>query len=108
MIINPLGSEAVTAEEVIASIMDSQLPQGLPMEGAQMHLNKLVEFAKSEQIGLLKPDQLEMLKTWMEFIQQMLQQQQQLTQAAGQGEAGLTPGQEGGQQAPNALEAPLA
>lgn len=107
-LVNPMGADMVTSEEAIADIMDGRLPQGLPMEGAQMHLVKLQQFTQTEQIGLLNGEQIEMLKQWMQFVQGLLQQQQALAEAsANAGPAGLTDGGGGGTQAPDTSEAPL-
>lgn len=69
---------AVFAEEAIAMMMDGQLPQGGPAEGAQEHFNKLQEFTQSDEFGFMPPEHVTaFLKPYMERVaQQMIQEQQ--------------------------------
>lgn len=80
----------IMAEEAIGMIMDGQMPNGDPLEGALPHFNKLRDFQKSEQEReqkFLSSAQQEIFDTYFQVISQMVQQelrQQQLIEAAQQ------------------------
>ena len=60
----------LTAEEVIATILDGQIPDGQPLEASGgEHLAKLMAFFESDQFGLLAPQQVQVLSMWMKKIQ---------------------------------------
>ena len=99
------------AEEAIAMMMEGQLPQGGPAEGAQEHFAKLEQFTQSDEFGFMPIEHVEtLLKPYMERIaQQMIQEQQmqQLMAAAQQfGQRVQQPGKTGpaaGPQAPGGM-----
>jgi hypothetical protein len=79
----------ILAEQAILQIMNTQMPFGLPAEagGVQEHIEKMTEFAKSDEFGHLQPGQLPIFKTYMQHLgvlAQQEQQQQQLQQNAAQ------------------------
>jgi hypothetical protein len=81
----------IFVEEALAMMFDGQLPQGSPAEGAEAHLQKLMEFTQSDEFGLMPTEHVAtLLRPYMERVAQaamMERQQQQLlaaTQAFGQ------------------------
>ena len=87
-------------------ILQGQLPQGRPLEGAQAHLQKLLLFQKDDRFGLLDAGSLVLYRTYLQQLaglaqqeaqqQAMLQAAQQFSQAAGQqggggGQSGISP-----------------
>lgn len=85
---NIFNGPKYTAEEVISTIIDGQIPDGQPLEAnAAEHLGKLMGFVQSDQIGLLSQPQVQVLVMWMKKVQQsdqQLQQQQAMAAAAAQ------------------------
>jgi hypothetical protein len=89
----------ITWEEAVSTIMDSQAPVGMPIEGAQAHFAGLQGFMQTDQFGLLTGDQPQIFRAYLEKVADMMraeQQQQQLAQAAAsfggpQGQAGAAP-----------------
>jgi hypothetical protein len=77
-------------EEALSAIMQNQIPFGVPEEGATAHLQRIIEFIQTDQLGLLSQQQLTLLQGWMEEVQQLAKREQQLQQlaaAAGQRQA---------------------
>ena len=77
----------LTAEEAISQILNSQIPDGEPVEGAQAHLQAIQAFVDSDELGNLNPDQVQILQGYMQVLQQKIQEEQQrqaLIEAAGQ------------------------
>jgi hypothetical protein len=72
-------------EEVIHSILLGNPPNGTPAEGAQVHLQKLMEFMQSDEIGYFQnPFQLKLFEAWMMKVKQLAIEEvkkQQLAQA---------------------------
>lgn len=92
----------VFAEEAIAMMMDGQIPQGAPAEGAQVHLQKMIEFSESDEFGFMPNEYVAtVFKPYAERVAQMAQQemmQQQLLAAAQQfGKQAQRPGMPGPQ-----------
>ena len=90
----------IFAEEAIAMMMDGQIPQGTPTEGAEGHLQKLMEFSQSDEFGFMPEEYVQsILRPYMERIAQQAQmeaQQAQLLQAAQQfGQRVQEPGKSG-------------
>lgn len=85
---------SILAEEAMLSILNGQMPQGAPMEGAQAHLQKLLAFQQDDRFGLLTAGSLALYKNYLQQVallaQQQAQQQailhaaQQFSQRAGQ------------------------
>lgn len=101
----------IYAEEALTMILQNQIPEGRPAEDAQAHLQKIMDFAQSDQFGLLSESQVHIFKGYIVYIRQQMEQamrQQQMMQAAAasqQGQPG-TPGPQG--TAPiNTAQAPL-
>lgn len=93
----------ISAEEAVTAIIDSNMPFGRPSEpgGATEHLQKLLEFAHSENFGLLQqePGHVELFGKWLIQVKQRADsemQQQQIAAAAAQfqqqGNAPIQPG----------------
>lgn len=77
--------QLIQAEEAIASIMDNEMPGGMPFEGFQGHLQILQQFLASDQFGLLDPNQVQIFNIYLQRIAegaiQEAQQQQLLANA---------------------------
>lgn len=95
------GRPTLTAEEAISQILNSQIPDGEPAEGAQVHLQNIIEITKSkdfvdlQKFGTMTPDQVELLQGYMQTLQQKIQEEQQrqaMIEAAGR-----LGGEQGGQ-----------
>jgi hypothetical protein len=86
----------ILAEEAISMIMSGEMPIGQPLEGAVMHLQKLQEFAQSENFGLLKaPEETQLFRQYFEEVQRQAQREQRMAELAqasqmtgGNGQAG--------------------
>jgi len=84
------------AEEVITSIMSGELPNVRPLEPPEVHMQKIMDFAGSEHLGLLSPAQTDILKVYLQALMRQVAEdakRQSLIAAAGGG--GAAPGQEG-------------
>ena len=66
----------ISAEEAISMVMNGFLPEGRPLEPIEEHMQKLVDFAGSPQLGLLTGGQVDLLKAWMKVIQQRYAEEQ--------------------------------
>ncbi len=100
----------IFAEEAIAAIMRNEIPNGEPGEGAVQHLEKIQKYLEGDNLGLLTPPQVEILKVYLQEVAEkaaLEQKQQALAQAAqnfgqpAQGGGGVPPGQDA------TLDAPL-
>jgi hypothetical protein len=83
----PQNQPLISFEEALNEIMNNTLPQGIPQEGPQQHLQKLQDFVQSEQFGFLEEGQLELFSKWADIVAgfaQELAQQQALAQASAQ------------------------
>ena len=65
----------IMAEEAIGMVLQSQMPQGAPMEGPEGHLKKLIAFVQSDEFGHLTPEQVELMKGWINSVGARLRQQ---------------------------------
>ena len=86
----------ITAEEAISQILSSQIPDGEPAEGAAAHLQAIVAYEKTDELGNLNSDQVELLRGYKQILEQKIveeQQRQALVDAAGQ--SGQAQGQPG-------------
>lgn len=96
----------IMAEEAISTIMDTQIPDGIPAEGAQQHLQKLQVFFGGDNFGLLNPEQLQIFNTYLREVLEranLEQQELQIIQAAQQFQGvQQTQGQPGPQGIPQA------
>jgi hypothetical protein len=55
----------IWAEEALTQIFNGELPEGLPLEGAQKHLDKLQEFTQTDQFGYIDdPERLALFSTY--------------------------------------------
>ena len=86
----------IFAEEALTMIVDGQIPDGVPAESAQEHFEKLVAFTESDDIGLLQQESVDILKAYMQEIQQRVafdaRQAAILEAARGFGQQGQQPG----------------
>lgn len=92
----------ISAEQAVTEIMHDQTPMGRPSEagGWQEHLAKLEGFVQSDRLGLLTPQQTDMLGQYSDVAKQQMfaERQQQLAMAAAGGggpPGGQQPGQPG-------------
>jgi hypothetical protein len=87
------------AEEALSLIIAGQMPDGLPAEpSAQEHMQKLMDFANTDQIGFLTPLQVEVFKAYLTKLRQRMQeemQRQAMMAAASQFQGGPGGGQPG-------------
>lgn len=74
---------AVFAEEAIAMLMDGQVPQGAPAEGAELHLQTLMEYTQSDEFGLFPPEAVPVFKGYLERVAMLMQQEQMMQQLMG-------------------------
>lgn len=85
---SPTSSQfRITAQEALTAVIDNQAPAGVPFEPAEEHLQTLIEFTRSDDFGLLSPEQQAVLQGYMENVRELAlaqQQAQQNAQAAGQ------------------------
>lgn len=99
----------LSAEEVVSTILDGELPDGQPLEAsAEEHIQKLIAFTQSNQFGLFDQMRVKMLAAWIKKVQQSnmtLQQQQAVQMAAAQMQRSR---QGGGGGVPTTLQAPQA
>ena len=71
----------IFAEEAIAMMVDGQLPQGAPAEGAQEHLKKLEDFTNSDEFGFMPTEYVNsVFKGYYERVAQQAIQEQQVQQ----------------------------
>lgn len=84
----------IFAEEAINAIMSGNIPEGSPAEGPEAHMQKLIAFAGSDDLGFLTPEQVEILKGYMAQVQSQ-SQTIALAQAAQRSQMGQQPGQPG-------------
>ena len=85
------GLPKILAEEAISMILQGSLPTGNPQEGAQQHMQKLMEFANSDELGVMDAGGIDLLKQYLEIVNQKgaeEAQRQELLQAASQFQVG--------------------
>lgn len=90
----------IFAEEALSAIVNGEIPDGVPAEGAQAHLEALVNFTDTDQMGLLQPQSVEILQAYMQEVQERVQfeaRQAQILEATrnfgnGQNPGGRPPG----------------
>ena len=97
----------VFAAEAIAMMMDGQVPQGAPAEGAEAHLQALLQFSQSDEFGFMPTQHVAtVFKPYVERIAQAAQMEKQraaLMQAAQQfGPRVAQPGKSGPTAGPQA------
>jgi hypothetical protein len=78
----------ITGEQAISTIVQGDVPDGAPLEGASEHLKKLMAFQQSDDFGLL--DTKEEVNIYTAYLRSVMRraqeemQQQQMVQAAQQ------------------------
>jgi len=87
----------ILAQEAIRAILNGQMPEGQPLEGAMAHLQALQQFMQSNEFGLLKAAEghLKLFQIWLQKIQQLAMQEQQramMMQAVQQFQSSMNPG----------------
>lgn len=93
------------ATEALDLILNAQQVQGVPLEGAQAHLQSLLEFMATDIYRGLDAERIALFRLWVEQVAQMAQQermalaaqafQQTMQSGGGQGQGGvMTPMQE--------------
>lgn len=88
----------IFAQEAIHQILNNEMPDGRPAEGAEAHLQTLMAFTESDEFGLLRGGQIDTFKVWLARIRELyaLEQRQaalargaqQFAQAQGGGQPG--------------------
>jgi len=98
----------ITADEAILAISEGRLPiDTAPLEPLEQHVQRLQEFAQSDQFGLLYGGKELLFREYMNHINQLAQQQaqqQQMMQAAQQFQQSMGPQGQGG--TPTTMQAP--
>ncbi len=82
-IVRPQGfleQPGILAEEAINMILDHQKPQGKPLEGAQSHLQKLIEFSQSDNFGHLDAVGVNLFRQYLLSVKELMAQEQQKQQ----------------------------
>jgi hypothetical protein len=79
----------IQAEEAISQILDGQIPYGIPAEGAEVHLGKLAEFMKSDELGFLNQEQVGILDVYIKQVGEQAKLEQQQQAAAQQAQQGF-------------------
>jgi hypothetical protein len=83
--------QRISFEDVVDTILQGGIPNGWPMEGANVQFGRLKEFTASDEFGYLTADMVRVLGEYMETLAQlarnetMLAQQTQAAAAAGAG-----------------------
>ena len=91
----------ISAEEAVLQIMDGNIPQGTPFEGAEVHFQKLVDFMGSDDFGFLEPPSVQLFQAYLSQVQQIIAQERaMLAQAAGAFEGGGGKGKPGPEGSP--------
>lgn len=97
--LNPPSPEStlprILAEEAIDKIMHDHMPVGLPLEGAMGHFDKLAQFTQSDDLGYLTPDQVNILRAYMQQVGARAQQEQQMLAQAQAAQAAMQAGMRG-------------
>lgn len=88
-LVTPPDADApkITAEQAMGQMVQGQLPQGVPAEGAMIHLQNLMAFQQDPRfINLVKYDQAfqTIFQTYVQQVQVKVQQQQMQMQMAQQ------------------------
>ncbi len=100
----------IFAEDAINHIISGSMPEGDPIERAEAHLQKLMDFMNSDEFGLLRPEYVQIFKAYVGAVGQKgaaERQQQQLLAAAQQFQQGAQPQGQGGPKAqPQAPQSP--
>ena len=96
----------ILAQEAIAMLMAGDDPSGIPLEGAQRHLDALTEFVNADEFGMLPPARVEALKRWLVAVSQMASQER--TIAAAQQFQNALNQQGGGGGVPTTIQEPSA
>lgn len=73
---------SVMAEEAIVMIMNGEMPSGMPAEGAQQHLSKLLEFQNSDSFGYVKEAAIQLYINYVRDIMMLAQKEAQQAQMA--------------------------
>ena len=82
----------ILAEEAITQIISGEMPGGTPMEGAQKHMDKLMQFMQSDQFGFLDtPGKVDLFRSYIKQVSQMLKLEAQ-SKAAGATGGGMSGG----------------
>jgi hypothetical protein len=109
----------ISAEEAMNTLLNEQLPGGIPLEPTEIHLQKIQAFVEDPRLLEMKTPPIEkLIAQYMQITQERLraeQEQERLQQAAGQlgaaagaqaGGGGGEPPVTGGQPGPNSTSSP--
>ena len=86
----------IMAEDALSAIVNGEIPNGVPAEGAQQHLEKLAAFTESDEFGILQPESVDILRAYMQEVQERMafeaRQQELLEATRNFGQQGQQPG----------------
>jgi len=89
----------LTAEDAITTIMQGQMPQGVPLEAPMEHYQKVMVFAQTDAGKHLSTIQLGLLQAWIQTVQRAAMQdmqKQMMMQAAAASQQQIGGGQPAG------------
>jgi len=72
----------ITAEEALLSILQMVIPEGVPAEGAQRHLEKIAEFQQGEVYAQMDSNQIQLLEVYVQSLIPRLEKEMQMQQMA--------------------------
>ncbi len=67
----------ILAEEAIHDIVSGMPPDGVPLEPAIEHMQKLIEFANSDNLGFLDGEHVELFQVYLQTIRERIDQEAQ-------------------------------
>jgi len=93
--------EPISWVDAVTKIINGEMPMGRPQEGAQAHLDSLMQFTQTDEFGHLNhPDQLALFGTYLQKVRERVKFEK-VAASAGQGGGGAGGGQPGPGQPPN-------
>ena len=104
----PSGTDkpGLLAEEAISAILSGEVPDGVPLEGAQAHLDKLLEFQQSDDFGHVTSEQVPVFQHWLRQVAQATMMERQAQAASQFQQALIQAGGGGGGSPAGGAEAP--
>lgn len=84
----------ILAEEALDQILNHNLPTGIPLEGAEFHLQKLQQYIGEDALGFMDAESIRMLRGYLQQLGQLVlreKQQAQLIAAAQETAKGTAP-----------------
>ena len=87
--------EPITWVDAVTKIINGEMPMGRPQEGAQAHLDALIQFTQTDEFGYLgHPDQVALFNTYLQKVRERVKFEQVAASAGqmGGGAGGAPPG----------------